>query len=145
LTSSQGVFQRRERVSSLIYVLFALHLLVVSLVLYPMLTSNKRYDGYLIAFALGIILHWLLLRGECILSYLEKHLFYVMGSAPVRHWVMDVLLPNLSTAAAVAVPFSLAASISYIIYRNTRFKWGELDHVLHFGDYRLQLSAQIKR
>jgi len=47
------------------------------------LLNDTRYDIYFILFLLGIRVHWFLLKGECIFTYIEKKILnpdYVLGS-----------------------------------------------------------------
>lgn len=49
---------------------------------------NKKYDIYYVIYIQIIILHWICLKNECILSYLEKKLInknYILGSRPYDH------------------------------------------------------------
>ena len=48
----------------------------------------KKYDIYYICYILFIIIHWILLKNECIISYIEKKLIdkdYSLGSKPYLH------------------------------------------------------------
>ena len=50
--------------------------------------NNKKYDIYFLGFISTIILHWTLLKNECILSYLEKKIMdknYKYGDRPYEH------------------------------------------------------------
>jgi len=49
---------------------------------------SPKYDIYYTIYLLIIILHWILLKNECILTYIEKKLIdknYILGSKPYYH------------------------------------------------------------
>jgi hypothetical protein len=148
LLHSQGAFKRRRRVSKFLYVVFAIHVVVVSLLMYPVVTPTKRYDGIMLALVIGVMIHWAMLKGECILSFLEKRLFYdnyVLGKAPMHHWIMDVVSPNMSVVVALTVFIGIGACLACIIIRNTRCGLGELMHAMQFGPVVLEITARVSR
>ena len=57
----------------------------------------KKYDIYYVIYVLLIKIHWILLKNECILSYIEKRLKnkdYVLGSKPYEHPFHSLLPKN---------------------------------------------------
>jgi hypothetical protein len=56
---------------------------------------TKKYDLYFMIYLLVIVVHWILLRNECISSYFEKKALdptYVLGSRPYHHPFYDSFL-----------------------------------------------------
>ena len=51
---------------------FYLHLLLVILGLVFPILLNKKYLVYVLIFVLVVLLHWILLGGDCIISYLDR-------------------------------------------------------------------------
>ena len=51
---------------------FYLHLLLVILALVLPILLNKKYLVYVLIFVLVVLLHWVLLGGDCIISYLDR-------------------------------------------------------------------------
>jgi hypothetical protein len=52
------------------YLIFLHIIILLYLVLYALIIKNTKYDYIYIIFLYCIIIHWLFLKGECILSYL---------------------------------------------------------------------------
>jgi hypothetical protein len=65
-------------------IILFLHIIVcLYLSLHALIIKNIKYDYIYLIFLYFIILHWLLLKGECILSYLYKKICnpnYKLGS-----------------------------------------------------------------
>jgi hypothetical protein len=83
---------------------------------------TKKYDIYFCIYHLIIIIHWLLLKNECILSYLEKKTRdknYKLGDNPFEHPFYN-LLPKYSLNILV---FFKLLNILVIFYRNLDNKY----------------------
>jgi hypothetical protein len=132
-------FERREPDGSVprsMWPLVALHAAVcLSIVLYPLLVV-RRYDG-LYFLALGaVLMHWVFLRGECLLGWLEKRTFYRayrMGDAPAHMWWVDVM----PTRAALLLTFGCVAAwyvaVAAVIWRNVRLEAHGVALELRYG------------
>jgi hypothetical protein len=134
MLSQKGQFERNERPSNMLYIVAGLHILISALiVVYPLFTTFaprwKRFDGFYIIAVGAIVSHWLLFRGECILSYIEKRCFYrnyKMGAAPVHIWEIDVIPTALVLKIILALFSMFYIAVSWTILRNikpTARKW----------------------
>lgn len=55
---------------------------------------NKKYDIYFMIYIFINILHWMFLKNECILSYIEKKIIdknYILGTQPFNHPYRELL------------------------------------------------------
>lgn len=73
----------------LLYFIKFLHLInEFFMMTYIYFFRTNKYDLYFTIYIFLIFLHWILLKNECILSYLEKKLIdkdYILGSKPYDH------------------------------------------------------------
>ncbi len=76
--------------------------------------SPKKYDIYFAVFMFFMSIHWVFLKDECILSYLEKKLMdpnYELGSDPKKHVYREYLYPVVVYAIDLLYLINL-----YIVY-----------------------------
>lgn len=77
----------------------------------------KKYDIYFTLYLLIIILHWVLLKNECILTYIEKKLIdknYKLGSSPYYHPYHSIV----PKCFIYLFEFLKIVNILVILYRN---------------------------
>lgn len=106
-----------------LWVLVAVHLLVVALVVAWPLLFGRQWDAVFLAIVMVIMLHWTVIKGECLLSYLEKCCVYVdydMGEAPLRHWFHDALPPAAALWVCVAFCLVVGGAVLAVLLRNIR-------------------------
>jgi hypothetical protein len=123
LFCNRGRFVVRARVPKLLWAVVALHVAIFAvLLLYPYVVRSTRFDGWVLAVMMGIALHWVVFKGECVLSYVEKVLLYeryALGEAPFHHLFVDALPASVSVAAAALFLFMWFVSFWWIFLRNT--------------------------
>lgn len=133
---ARGRFARRAAVPALFYGVVALHAAcVVALLAYPFLADRDR-DGWFLLLLAAVALHWLAFRGECVLSWAEKALYYEryrLGEAPLHCWFMDAYaLPGV--AAFMAAFFAVSwAGLARLLLRNVVLRPGEVGVSVRFG------------
>lgn len=79
---------------------------------------TKQYDLYFMIYLLLIVMHWILLRNECISSYFEKKALdptYVLGSRPYDHPFYDAFL---SKPLILFLNWVKMITIIFILLRN---------------------------
>jgi len=79
---------------------------------------TKEYDLYFMIYLLLIVVHWILLRNECISSYFEKKAMdpsYVLGSRPYHHPFYDTFL---SKRIILFLNWIKMITIAFILIRN---------------------------
>jgi len=85
---------------------------------------SSKYDIYFASWILLQTLHWLVLKNECIISYLEKRIEdpnYVLGSEPKRIPHNDVYFNKYILMAKETI---IITTLLIIIYRaNTQTQW----------------------
>jgi hypothetical protein len=80
----------------LLYLIKLLHILNEIFVSTYVFIFDKKYDKYFMTYLVLTMLHWLILKNECILSYIEKKILdknYVLGSSPYYHPFHSNLTP----------------------------------------------------
>lgn len=86
---------------------------------YVFIFKTNQYDLYFSIYLFAIVLHWLLLKNECILSYLEKKIIdknYVLGSKPFEHPYSEIIpFPLLIITRIIKI-----YNIIVVILRNTK-------------------------
>jgi hypothetical protein len=95
------------------------------LILYPLIFDVK-YDIYYLVFITFLFLHWIYLKGECILSYWEKkHLdpSYVMGQDVYSHPFMDDLIKNKNVMYILGLCILISASYVWYRFLKPRYPW----------------------
>jgi hypothetical protein len=102
--------------------LVAVHTLVlVGTIVYPYVVPAKRgWDVYFIVYILAVFLHWCMLCGECVLSYIEKKLFYEsyeLGTAPHLQWFVDNASWQLTLVIAVVGTVGVTISFWVVVWR----------------------------
>lgn len=140
----RGRFQRRAQPPIALHAVTCLHIAIsLSIILYPFL-APKTYDGIFLVTLLAVGLHWMLFKGECILSYVEKRMFYSdynMGDAPVHQWWCDQL--SIGAVLTVIWVFMLGVNISImlVLLRNITLRGDGLSFALSFGKRRTIWAA----
>jgi hypothetical protein len=109
----------------MLWVVTALHVGVVGLVGAWPLVVGRAWDSVFVAGVSIIAALWIVLRGECLLSYVEKRCVYApgayhLGDAPLRHWCSDVLPPRVAMALNVCVIVITLSAVALVAARNTR-------------------------
>jgi amino acid permease len=112
---------------------------------------NKKYDIYYIIYTLLIIFHWICLKNECILSYIEKKLInkeYKLGSEPYKH-PFQKLIPSYMFYIFGALKF---LNLFIIFNRNSKnkfifysciFIFGYIFHMIFFRKTDKKNSTEI--
>jgi hypothetical protein len=86
---------------------------------YVFIFKTNKYDLYFSIYLFLIFLHWLLLKNECILSYLEKKTIdknYVLGSKPFEHPYKDWIPIQLNIFTNILKIYNIVV----VILRNTK-------------------------
>ena len=86
---------------------------------YVFIFRTNKYDLYFSIYLFLIFLHWLLLKNECILSYLEKKTInkdYILGSKPFEHPYRDMIPIQLTIITNIIKIYN----IIIVILRNTK-------------------------
>jgi hypothetical protein len=86
---------------------------------YVFIFRTNKYDLYFSIYLFLIFLHWLLLKNECILSYLEKKTInkdYILGSKPFEHPYRDMIPTQLTVITNIIKIYN----IIIVILRNTK-------------------------
>lgn len=98
---------------------------ITAFISFPPLTllwpAWRAYDGFYLGACLFVMVHWISLDGECILSVMEKHALYEgyrVGSHPMHHWFFDVMSRAGATAWTVVMYCALLTGIVSVIWRN---------------------------
>lgn len=89
------------------------------IILYVFIFRTNKYDLYFSIYLFVIVLHRLLLKNECILSYLEKKIIdkdYVLGSKPFKHPYRKLVPIQLVIISDILKIYN----ICYVILRNTK-------------------------
>lgn len=114
---TRGHFRRKERMPWMFPVVATFHIICTTgFLLWPLLCASRRWDGWWLALAACISLHWLFLCGECLLGWLEKTLLYEqygLGDEPMHMWIMDVLPGRV--AMALVLVFALACGVASFV------------------------------
>lgn len=103
----------------LLYLLKILHVINEIFLSSYIFIFNKKYDIYYVIYLEIIILHWICLKNECILSYIEKKLInnnYILGSKPYNHPYHTIIPKNL----IYLFEFLKLFNIIIIFYRNIK-------------------------
>lgn len=127
--SQKGVLERREgSPPTLFHAVVVVHALIVLFIIsYPLLSSHwmfpglRAYDGFFLVFCAAIAMHWMALNGECVLSYIEKRLFYknyAFGQMPLYQWHVDVLSTRAYVALWTVIILGMMFSVSITVLRN---------------------------
>jgi len=105
---------------TILYVTQLIHLLVDLFVMTYAIIFNSIYDIYFICFILSQILHWGLLKNECIISYIEKKIIdpnYELGSQPFWSPHRQLFFNNYTNSLRILF---IIGGLIYIIYRNKK-------------------------
>lgn len=100
----------------LIQIIHILNELFISLYIF-IFFDTKKYDIYFCNYLLILLIHWLLLKNECILSYFEKKLKnknYKLGDKPYQHTFHEIL-PKCSS---YVFGFLKYLNVLVILFRN---------------------------
>ena len=102
----------------LLYVTESIHLCIDLICMFYIFLFNPIYDIYFCGFILLQTFHWILLKNECSLSYIEKKLInpnYKLGEDP--KWI-----PHYDTFynsyTKISKALLILGGLSYVIYRN---------------------------
>lgn len=125
LLLGQGRFAKREpreRNTPLLFLVVCVHIfIVVALISYPYLTAPSRRDIAILGITALISVHWLVFKGECILSYWEKSIYYKdyqMGVAPLHHWFVDAVDTKIAIVIAILFVVLMTTSMAILVLRN---------------------------
>jgi hypothetical protein len=134
----RGVFRRRARLPVIFFIITSFHFSVaVMFGLYPYLVRTTKWDGFYMLAGLAVFAHWMLCMGECLVSWVEKKLFYeeyTMGAAPLHHWFMDAMpvWKGLSVVALFVTSWCLATAC--VMLRNIEMDGCGVRMAAQFGD-----------
>ena len=98
--------------------------LVVFCVAFPLLFSRDRdLDLVYLSFVTLVVAHWFLLCGECVLSYLEKKLFfetYDLGSVRELHlhWFAEALSWQFYVVFLLSSLLGIYSAVTAVVLRN---------------------------
>lgn len=119
---SKGTFVKRAQVPIVFYAVALVHLAgVIAIGLYPLLVRTRRHDGWWVVALMLIWVHWMLLYGECFMSWLEKKLYYrayKLGQEPAHSWCVDAFAPRPVMAGVLVMVAVYAASFCTVAARN---------------------------
>lgn len=104
----------------------------------------EKYDLYYSIYLIIIVLHWLFLKNECIISYLEKKIIdknYVLGSKPYFHPY------NSSVPKYLIYIFELLKFINIILvlHRNIKNKFIAISMALVIGFYFFHFYVKMTK
>ena len=119
--STRGKLPRRERVPPWFWVVVAFHVGLGALMMAHPLLVPRQLDGWVCLVLLGIVLHWALFCGECIVSVLEKKAFYTgytLGAHPLHQWYMDVFTARQCVGIAATIGVAWLVSLATLVARN---------------------------
>jgi hypothetical protein len=89
-------------------------------VLYPFFVLQKpRMDVLFVLYSVACVAHWMWF-GECYVTYLEKRITfdgYVIGAAPCRNWLHDVLPDAAATAVLRVFLIACVVSLATVLLR----------------------------
>ena len=130
MMSAKDRMKRAQTPSKFLPIASGIHLVyfVLLFAVYPIVTTfvapSRKYDGFYLSLIALNTMHWIVLRGECCISYLEKLCFYEdykLGSAPVHSWSFDVMDPARCKVSIAAMFIMVFVAVTYVVVRN--FKW----------------------
>lgn len=120
----RGTLQRRAEVHlrPVFYFVILFHtVFTVLMLVYPIVVKTREYDGVYFAIAGLTMMHWVVFKGECIVGWVEKRLFYedyYMGKAPRQMWFMDAFAPWVGLALLMIIIIGMYASFTFVMCRN---------------------------
>lgn len=109
----------------IIWLVVLVHATVGGLVMLWAFLISREWDAIYLLLVAAIVMHWIVFKGECIISVLEKHLMYVdyrMGDAPFRQWYFELFSERTSTSISVMACTGLCCGITSVLWRNIRTK-----------------------
>lgn len=112
---------RPEGPSRILWLVVLLHATWGAVVTFWAILVPRRWDAVLLLTIVCIVLHWIVFRGECIVSVLEKHLMYVdyrMGDAPLRQWYCDMFSERTATVISVLAMTGMCCGVNTVLWRN---------------------------
>ena len=119
--SSRDKLIRKQRVSRWFWLFVTLHVVLgMVLLLHPVLFS-RDYDGWVFLLLMSIVVHWSICYGECVLSIVEKKLFYdeyAVGMHPLHQWYMDIFSERQCVAIGACIAVAWLVCIWTLILRN---------------------------
>ena len=124
--SSRGQLQRRERVPPWFWAVVVFHMLLGAIMLLHPVVFPREYDGWLWLMLACIAVHWLVCCGECIVSVVEKKLFYsdyTIGTFPLHQWYMDVFSARGCVLIACCICVSWLVCVLTLVTRNFQVDW----------------------
>ena len=102
----------------ILYIIQIVHLLIDFFCMFYIFAFNAVYDIYFCGFILLQTIHWMLLKNECIISYIEKKIInpnYELGNNP--KWI-----PHYDTFynkyTKLLKAFFILGSLLYVAFRN---------------------------
>ena len=132
----RGRFKRRDKTSPMLWASCALHITVVlGVIAYPFF-APRTYDGCYLLFVAAVVTHWLLLKGECVLSLIEKKLAYEeyrMGAAPLHQWWCDRMPLEWAVVIIWVMIIGWNAAATLVVLRNVQLQDGRVGFVLRYG------------
>jgi hypothetical protein len=102
----------------ILYTIQIVHLMIDLLCMFYLFLFTAAYDIYFSGFILVQTVHWLLLKNECILSYIEKkiiHPNYQLGSQP--KWIPHYT-SFYNSHTKILKAFLIISSLLYVAFRN---------------------------
>ena len=146
----RGSFQLRGPVASQVLLLVtSLHAaFVAAIIAYPFVVSSRSHDGVFLGIIALVFVHWVLLKGECVLSYVEKRLRYKdyrLGDAPVHMWWADMYSLRVALALIWAFSAGIALSVAVTCLRNVGVTRRGVSLALRFGSAHDDAAAFVLR
>lgn len=150
----RGTLQRRAGVHlrPLLYFVILFHtVFTVLMLVYPIVVKTREYDGVYIGIAVLTMMHWVVLKGECIVGWLEKRLFYeeyYMGQAPRQAWFMDAFPPWVGLALLMIIIIGMYASFTFVMCRNLNLNlssgYSRTMQALALGELELNFGSLLQ-
>lgn len=104
----------------MLYSIQIVHLIIDLLCMFYLFLFTTAYDIYFCGFILVQTVHWMLLKNECILSYIEKkiiHPGYELGSQP--KWIPHYT-SFYNSYTKLLKAFLIIGSLLYVAFRNKK-------------------------
>jgi hypothetical protein len=138
VTYMRGVFESNKP-SLMLWIVMSLHFIIAAgIVAYPFVCSSA-HDGIFLALAVLTMVQWVVMKGECGISYIEKRLYYKdyhMGDAPIHQWWSDLLPLQYVLFIGWFFVMGWTLSLGLTLLRNVTIRNDGCALVLRFGGSR---------
>lgn len=122
IAASALAFPKSEQTASLFLVRWLHFSANLFVLLYPFV-FNRRYDGLFLCIWLALGASWIIMRNECLLTYVEKKLLnpdYDLGATPSEHPYMQHIFRRADgsePASSLILPIGMHAVLLYVAVR----------------------------